>query len=109
MNDAWWDRAQSSYERAQSHYDNMEPPEYPECVWCDGTGKLIVASVYDVYDKERPWPSESPEAEVRCPFCLDGAKPPQPDPDSKYDLLREEQWDGDWEMQRQDSLKNLPR
>ena len=33
----------------------------------------------------------------------------EPDPDSKYDLLREEQWDGDWEIQRRDSLEDLPR
>lgn len=98
MNDTWTERSQSSFERAQSHYDHMEPKEYPECRVCDGTGKVTVASILDCDSVEREWPNSIvlggksfPDGpEVECPFCVDGV--PQPDPD--------------WEMQRQDSLND---
>ena len=86
MNDTWTERSSSGFDRAQSHYDSMEPPEVRECVVCDGTGKVEVAIIFDVGGKHLTWPAERNLVEVECPFCVDGA--PQPD----------------WEKQRHDSL-----
>jgi hypothetical protein len=101
MNDIQAQRSDASFARAQAHYDHMEPPEPYECRVCDGTGKVTVASILDCDSVEREWPNSIvlggksfPDGpEVECPFCVDGVK----------------QWDGDWEMQRQDSLNDLPR
>ena len=93
MNETWTERAQSSIDRAQSHYDNMEPPEVRECSVCDGTGRAEVASVLNADGREVWWPNGFTPVEVECPFCVGGEK----------------QLDGDWEKQRQDSLNDLPR
>jgi len=92
MNDIWWERSTTGFDRAQSHYDHMEPKEYPECEVCDGTCHLDVASVLDVDGKELAWPDLNPP-QVECPWCVGGEK----------------QWDGDWEISRRDSLADLPR
>jgi hypothetical protein len=101
MNDLLAARQEASFGRAQAHYDAMGPPEPIECRFCDGTGKVTVASVLDCDCVEHEWPNSIvlggksfPDGpEVECPFCIDGA--PQPDPD--------------WEIGRRDSLEDLPR
>jgi len=85
MNETHWERAQSSFDRAQSHYDNMEPPENT-CEVCDGTGKVRVAAIQDVDDRTFYLEGDGPE--VECPFCVGGVRQP----------------DGDYEIQRRDSL-----
>jgi len=70
----------------------MKPPENT-CHTCDGTCRVEVASVLDVDGKEVWWPNGFSPVEVECPFCVGGEKQP----------------DGDWEMQRHDSLHDLPR
>jgi len=92
MNDTLTERSTSGFDRAQSHYDNMEPPEVRECSVCDSTGRVRVASILDADNKWRTWPLDE-ELEIDCPFCIDGVKQP----------------DGDWEIQRRDSLEDLPR
>ena len=75
MNDLQTARSDAAFHRAQAHYDNMEPPEVPECQVCDGTGKVVVAAILDVDGKEIPWPAdvhggEGPE--TACPWCCYG-------------------------------------
>lgn len=69
MNDTFAERATSGMDRAQSHYDNMEPPE--PCRICDGTGRVRVASIQDVEDRIIYLEGDGPE--VGCPFC-EGAR-----------------------------------
>ena len=72
MNETHWERAQSSFDRAQSHYANMEPPENT-CEVCDGTGRAEVASVLNADGREVWWPNGFTPVEVECPFC-EGAR-----------------------------------
>jgi hypothetical protein len=109
MNDIQQARSDALFARAQAAYDRQEPQEYPGCSVCDGSRKVAVAIIFDVNGKHLTWPAEKNLVEVECPFCVDGVQPLEPDPDRKYDLLREEQWDGDYEIQRRDSLEDLPR
>jgi len=95
MNDTWTERSTTGFDRAQAAYDRQEPKEYPECRVCDGTCRVEVASVFDVDGHERFWPvGRGEHVEVDCPFC-EGIGHQQPDPD--------------WEIQRRDSLADLPR
>jgi hypothetical protein len=87
MNDTLTERSTSGFDRAQSHYDNMEPPENT-CQVCDGTGRVEVASVLDVDGKEVWWPNGFSPVDIECPFCVGGVRQP----------------DGDYEIQRRDSL-----
>jgi len=65
MTSTFDERSTSGFDRAQSHYDNMEPPE--PCRVCDGTGKVRVAAIQDVDDRTFYLEGDGPE--VDCPFC----------------------------------------
>jgi hypothetical protein len=58
------------FESAQRAYDNQEPPEVPECLICDGAGKVEVSAVAGCEGKVWPWPSNQNRPEVDCPFCV---------------------------------------
>lgn len=87
MNDLQTARSDAAFARAQAAYDRQEPPLVRECPLCNGCGRVEVAAFLDCDSKERRWPSPV-GPEIECPFCVDGTPP----------------WDGDWEMQRHDSL-----
>jgi len=90
MNFTWTERSTTGFDRAQAAYDRQEPPE--PCRICDGTCRVEVEAITDADGCLIYWPTIN-KPEVECSFCIDGVKQP----------------DGDWEMQRHDSLHDLPR
>ena len=71
MNERLAAQQDASFDRAQAQYDAQEPPEFPECRICNGTGKVEVASFLDVDGIEMPWPRAINAPEVACPSCMD--------------------------------------
>lgn len=58
-----------AFNNAQAGYDSREPKDEPECLYCYGTGKVVVASFLDADGKEHPWPVDyAPDGpEIACP------------------------------------------
>ena len=66
---------------AQAAYDRAEPPYQEECWFCEGSGIVLVARVYDLDGKVTPLPDhvtasgyyagqvEKRDIEIPCPWC----------------------------------------
>ena len=61
----------------------IEPPEVPQCLWCDGQCTVEVDSVTDVSGKVQrlgPFSYNTVAPEIDCPHCDGTGNEPPPDP-----------------------------